>query len=50
MVCNVSVKCCGVKLKKKAFRLHMATNHVCNRVVSVWTGLPEHVVESILVY
>ena len=33
-----------LKLKKNAFRLDVARNHFCNRVVSVWNGLPEHVV------
>ena len=33
-----------LKLKKNAFRLDVAINHFCNRVVSVWNGLPEHVV------
>ena len=35
-----------LKLKKKAFRLDVARNHFCNRVVSVWNGLPEHVVTA----
>ena len=35
-----------LKLKRKAFRLDVARNHVCNRVVSVWNGLPEHVVTA----
>ena len=35
-----------VKLKKNAFRLDVARNHFCNRVVSVWNGLPEHVVTA----
>ena len=34
------------KLKRKAFRLDVARNHFCNRVVSVWNGLPEHVVTA----
>ena len=34
------------KLKKNAFRLDVARNHFCNRVVSVWNGLPEHVVTA----
>ena len=35
-----------LKLKRKAFRLDVARNHFCNRVVSVWNGLPEHVVTA----
>ena len=35
-----------LKLKRKAFRLYVARNHFCNRVVSVWNGLPEHVVTA----
>ena len=35
-----------LKLKKNAFRLDVARNHFCNRVVSVWNGLPEHVVTA----
>ena len=33
-----------LKLKKHAFRHDVARNHFCNRVVSLWNGLPEHVV------
>ena len=33
-------------LKKPAFRLDVARNHFCNRVVSLWNGLPEHVVTA----
>ena len=33
-------------LKRKAFRLDVARNHFCYRVVSVWNGLPEHVVTA----
>ena len=35
-----------LKLKKHAFRLDVARNHFCNRVVSLWNGLPEHVVTA----
>ena len=35
-----------LKLKKNAFRLYVARNHFCNLVVSVWNGLPEHVVTA----
>ena len=35
-----------LKLKKNAFRLDLARYHFCNRVVSVWNGLPEHVVTA----
>ena len=37
-----------LKLKTNAFRLDVARNHFCNRVVSVWNGLPEHVVTWLL--
>ena len=30
-----------LKLKKHAFRLDVARNHFCNRVVCLWNGLPE---------
>ena len=30
-----------LKLKKHAFRLDVARNHFCNRVVSLWNGLPD---------
>ena len=36
-----------LKLKKNAFRLHVARNHFWNRVVSLWNGLPEHVVTAV---
>ena len=32
--------------KKNAFRLDVARNHFCNRVVSLWNGLPEYVVTA----
>ena len=32
--------------KCNAFRLDVARNHVCNRVVSVLNGLPVHVVTA----
>ena len=35
-----------LKLKKHAFRLDVARNHFCNRVVSLWNGLPEYVVTA----
>ena len=35
-----------LKLKKPAFRLDVARNHFCNRMVSLWNGLPEHVVTA----
>ena len=35
-----------LKLKKHAFRLDVARNNFCNRVVSLWNGLPEHVVTA----
>ena len=35
-----------LKLKKHAFRLDVARNHFFNRVVSLWNGLPEHVVTA----
>ena len=35
-----------VLLSRKAFRLDVARNHFCNRVASVWNGLPEHVVTA----
>ena len=35
-----------LKLKKHDFRLDVARNHFCNRVVSLWNGLPEHVVTA----
>ena len=35
-----------LKLKKHAFRIDVARNHFCNRVVSLWNGLPEHVVTA----
>ena len=37
-----------LKLKKNAFRLDVARNHFCNRVVSAWNGLPEHVTAASL--
>ena len=36
-----------LKLKQNAFRLNDVTrNHFCNRVVSLWNGLPEYVVTA----
>ena len=44
---NYHVLTRGHTLKpNKCFRLDVARNHFCNRVASVWNGLPEHVVTA----
>ena len=34
------------KLKTRSFRLDIARNHFCNRVVPLWNSLPAHVVNK----
>ena len=34
------------KLKTRSFRLYVARNHFCNRVVPLWNSLPSHVVNK----
>ena len=48
IMCNTTHNTRGhaFKLKTRSFRLDIARNHFCNRVVPLWNSLPAHVVNK----
>ena len=48
IMCNITHNTRGhaFKLKTSSFRLDIARNHFCNRVVPLWNSLPAHVVNK----